>query len=290
MFSEADDLPGVIVDRYGDTIVCQITTAGAEQWRDTVFDALAGLDGVRTVHERSDADARKREGLDERSGHVRGAPADADLVAHEGRWRYAVDVTGGHKTGFYLDQRHARGAIELLAGGRRVLNVFAYTGAFSIIAAGSGATSVESIDSSGPALELARRNAELNGVDIGEVVEADAFTYLRGLRDRARQYDMIILDPPKLAATAGQLDKATRAYKDLNLLALKLLAPGGLLLTFSCSAAMTLDLFQKVVGGAALDAKRTARIVDHLGQPSDHPVPLAFPEAEYLKGLVLEVS
>ena len=287
VFSEADGVPGVIADRYGDTVVCQLTTAGAERWRDTVFDALAGLDGVRTVHERSDADARTREGLDARDGHVRGAPARVDLVAHEGRWRFAVDVAGGHKTGFYLDQRHTRGAIELLAPGRRVLNVFAYTGAFSVIAAGCGAASVSSVDSSGPALAIAARNAELNGVDVGELVEADAFSHLRGLRDRARQYDLIVLDPPKLAATQGQLDKATRAYKDLNLLAVKLLAPGGVLLTFSCSAAMTMELFQKVVAGAALDARRDVAIDDHLHQPSDHPIPLSFPEAEYLTGLVL---
>ncbi|MFT3852153.1 MAG: class I SAM-dependent rRNA methyltransferase [Ilumatobacteraceae bacterium] len=287
VFSEADGVPGVIADRYGDTVVCQLTTAGAERWRDTVFDALAGLDGVRTVHERSDADARKREGLQPRDGNVRGEPADPDLVAHEGRWRFAVDAAGGHKTGFYLDQRHARRAIEQLAPGRRVLNVFAYTGAFSVIAAGSGAATVSSVDSSGPALRLARRNAELNGVDVGELVEADAFTHLRGLRDRARQHDLIVLDPPKLAATQGQLDKATRAYKDLNLLAIKLLAPGGVLLTFSCSAAMTMDLFQKVVAGAALDARRDVAVEDRLHQPSDHPVPLSFPEAEYLKGLVL---
>ena len=287
VFSEADGVPGVIADRYGDTVVCQLTTAGAERWRDVVFDALAGLDGVRTVHERSDAAARKREGLAARDGHVRGVPASDELVAHEGRWRFAVDVAGGHKTGFYLDQRHARRAIEQLAGGRSVLNVFAYTGAFSVIAAGSGATAVTSVDSSGPALAGAGRNAALNGVDIGELVEADAFTYLRGLRDRARQYDMIILDPPKLAATAGQLDKATRAYKDLNLLAVKLLAPGGRLLTFSCSAAMDAALFQKVVAGAALDAGRDVAIEGRLQQPSDHPVPLSFPEAEYLKGLIL---
>lgn len=287
VFSEADGVPGVIADRYGDTVVCQLTTAGAERWRDAVFAALAGLDGVRTVHERSDADARKREGLEPRDGCVRGEPANRDLVAHEGRWRFAVDVAGGHKTGFYLDQRHARRAIEQLAPGRRVLNVFAYTGAFSVIAAGSGAASVSSVDSSGPALRLAQRNAQLNGVDVGELVEADAFTHLRGLRDRARQYDLIVLDPPKLAATQGQLDKATRAYKDLNLLAIKLLAPGGALLTFSCSAAMTMDLFQKVVAGAALDARRDVAIEDRLHQPSDHPVPLSFPEAEYLKGLVL---
>jgi 23S rRNA (cytosine1962-C5)-methyltransferase len=166
--------------------------------------------------------------------------------------------------------------------------VFSYTGAFSVAAAGSGAASVLSIDSSGPALEVARRNGELNGLDIGEVMEADAFTALRGLRDRARQYDLIALDPPKLAANERQLDRATRAYKDLNLLAIKLLAPGGVLLTFSCSGAMSAELFQKVVAGAAHDAKRTVRIIDRLAQPEDHPVPLAFPEAEYLKGLVLQ--
>ena len=159
-----------------------------------------------------------------------------------------------------------------------------------MIAAGSGAASVVSIDSSEPALLVAARNGELNDVEIGELIEADAFTALRGLRDRARQYDLIVLDPPKLAANDRQVDKATRAYKDLNLLAIKLLAPGGTLLTFSCSGAMTSDLFQKVVAGAALDAGRTVRIVGRLAQPSDHPVPLAFPEAEYLKGLILEAE
>jgi 23S rRNA (cytosine1962-C5)-methyltransferase len=212
------------------------------------------------------------------------------LVAREGRWQYRIDPTAGHKTGFYLDQRNARLAIERLAPGTRFLNVFSYTGAFSVIAAGVGATDILSIDSSGPALATARINADLNGVDIGELLEADAFTALRGLRDRARSYDLIALDPPKLAATDRQVDKAARAYKDLNLLAVKLLAPGGTLLTFSCSGAMTADLFQKVVAGAALDAGRTVRIVDRLTQPSDHPVPLAFPEAEYLKGLVLQAD
>ena len=290
VFSEADGVPGLTADRYGDTVVCQLTTAGADAWRNPIADALAALPGVRTVYERSDADIREREGLDAQVGLLRGDDPDPSLVAREGRWQYRIDPTAGHKTGFYLDQRNARLAIERLAPGTRFLNVFSYTGAFSVIAAGVGATDILSIDSSGPALATARINADLNGVDIGELLEADAFTALRGLRDRARSYDLIALDPPKLAATDRQVDKAARAYKDLNLLAVKLLAPGGTLLTFSCSGAMTADLFQKVVAGAALDAGRTVRIVDRLTQPSDHPVPLAFPEAEYLKGLVLQAD
>jgi 23S rRNA (cytosine1962-C5)-methyltransferase len=290
VFSEADGVPGIVADRYGDTIVVQSTTAGGDAWREVVADALISLPGVECVYERSDADVRAREGLEARVGVVRGALPSTEMVIHEGPWRFAIDIGGGHKTGFYLDQRNARAALAHLATGRRVLNVFSYTGAFSVIAAASGAASVQSIDSSGPALSVAVRNGELNAVDVGDLMEADAFTALRGLRDRARQYDLIVLDPPKLAANDRQIDKATRAYKDLNLLAVKLLAPGGVLLTFSCSGAMTSDLFQKVVAGAALDAGRTVRIIDRLAQPSDHPVPLAFPEAEYLKGLVLEAE
>lgn len=290
VFSEADGVPGVVADRYGTTIVLQLTTAGADAWREVVADALISLPEVTCVYERSDADIRQREGLEARSGVLRGALPTTEMVIHEGPWRFAIDIGGGHKTGFYLDQRNARATIAGLASGRRVLNVFSYTGAFSVIAAGSGAASVLSIDSSGPALSVATRNGELNGVEIGELMEADAFTALRGLRDRARQFDLIVLDPPKLAANDRQIDKATRAYKDLNLLAIKLLAPGGVLITFSCSGAMTSDLFQKVVAGAALDAGRTVRIIGRLAQPSDHPVPLAFPEAEYLKGLILEAE
>ena len=194
-----------------------------------------------------------------------------------------------------VSSRDARGVVASYAAGRRVLNVFSYTGAFSVIAAAAGASSLLSIDSSGPALAVAARNGALNGVDVGELLEADAFLALRKLRDRAQQYDLIMLDPPKLANTERQLDKATRAYKDLNLLALKLLSPGGVLITWSCSGAMSMDLFQKVVAGAALDARRPgsqceARIIGRLHQPSDHPVPLPFPEAEYLKGLIVQTD
>lgn len=290
VFSEADGVPGLVADRYGDTVVCQFTTAGADAWRDVLADAVASLPGVQCVYERSDADVRAREGLGERTGLLRGAEPSPDLVANESGFRFGVDVADGHKTGFYLDQRDARDAIARVASGRRVLNAFAYTGAFSVIAAARGAAEVTSIDSSGPALATAARNGQLNAVDVGELMEADVFTALRGLRDRAKQYDLICLDPPKLANSDKQIDKATRAYKDLNLLAVKLLAPGGLLMTWSCSGAMTMELFQKVVAGAALDAKRTVRIVGRMHQPSDHPVPLAFPEAEYLKGLVLQAD
>jgi 23S rRNA (cytosine1962-C5)-methyltransferase len=289
VFSEADGVPGLIADRYGDVVVCQFTAAGADLWRDVLMDALATLPGVASVYERSDVDVREREGLPMRTGLARGVEP-AEVLIHEAGVQYAVDVRAGHKTGFYLDQRNARREVAVWAKGRRVLNVCSYTGAFSVIAAQRGATSITSIDSSAVAQQAARRNAELNGVDIGELIEGDAFAELRRLRDRALHYDLIVLDPPKLAATERQLDKASRAYKDLNLSALKLLAPGGVLLTFSCSGAMTMELFQKVVAGAALDARRDARVIGRLHQPDDHPVPLWFPEAEYLKGLVIRVD
>lgn len=290
VFSEADGVPGVIADRYGNTVVLQLGTAGADRWRDVVADALQSLADVECVYERSDIDAREREGLQPRTGLVRGSQPASETIVHERGYRFAVGLTEGQKTGFYLDQRNARAAIAQFAQGRSVLNAFSYTGAFSVIAAANGATEITSLDSSGPALAGAHRNAELNSVEVGEQIEGDAFAELRKLRDRARSYDLIILDPPKLAPTQAQLDRASRAYKDLNLLAAKLLAPGGILMTFSCSGGMSPDLFQKVVAGAALDARRNLRIVGRLDQPSDHPVPLSFPEAAYLKGLILEAE
>ncbi len=290
VFSEADGIPGLIVDRYGSIVVCQFTTAGAEIFRDTIVDELRHLPGVTGVYERSDADAREREGLGARTGVLWGEQPNDELIMREGTWRFAVDVAAGHKTGFYLDQRNARAALTSVSAGRRVLNVFAYTGAFSVVAAASGSSSVLSIDSSATALATARRNGELNGVDVGELVEADAFVELRRLRDRAAAFDLIIMDPPRLAPTEAHVQRASRAYKDLNLLALKLLAPGGLLMTFSCSGGVSTALFTKIVAGAALDARRSARIVARLGQSPDHPVPLTFPEAEYLKGLVIAVD
>ncbi|MEI7619703.1 MAG: class I SAM-dependent rRNA methyltransferase [Actinomycetota bacterium] len=290
VFSEADAVPGVIADRYGNSVVLQLGTAAADKWSDVVADALMSIDGVDCVYERSDIDAREREGLAQRTGLLRGNQPPPESIINERGYRFSVGFTEGQKTGFYLDQRNARAAIAEVAQGRRVLNAFSYTGAFSVIAAATGATEVTSLDSSGSALVGARRNAELNQVAVGEQIEGDAFAELRKLRDRARSYDLILLDPPKLAPTEAQVERASRAYKDLNLLAAKLLAPGGILMTFSCSGGMSPDLFQKVVAGAALDARRNLRIIGRLDQPSDHPVPLNFPEAAYLKGLILEAD
>lgn len=289
VFSEADGLPGIIVDRYASVAVVQNGTPGADRWREVVADALLSVSGIDAVVERSDTDARALEQLSERNETVRGAPAD-EVIIHEGALRFAVAVSVGQKTGFYLDQRNARRAIADVAAGARVLNAFSYTGAFSVAALRAGAASVTELDSSSPALAGARRNAELNEVRVDEQIDGDAFAELRRLRDRARQFDLILLDPPRLAPTEAHVARATRAYKDLNLLAIKLLASGGTLMTFSCSGGLSEELFQKVVAGAALDAKRDVRIVGRLSQPSDHPVPLAFPEAAYLKGLVLRAD
>ena len=287
VFGDADGLPGLVVDRYGEVVVMQITTVGIERWRDVIADVLFAIPEIDCVYERSDGDDRKREGLDERVGIARGRLPD-EVHARENGFTFAVDVASGHKTGFYIDQRGARMLIPQLSNGARVLNVFGYTGSFSVIAARNGASSVTTIDSSAPSIELAKLNARINDTDIGELIVGDAGEQLRRLRDRRAEFDLIILDPPKFAPTQKNLDRASRAYKDVNLLGAKLLAPGGRLLTFSCSGAVSADLFQKIVAGAALDAKRSMSIVQRLGQPVDHPVLLSYPESEYLKGMLLQ--
>jgi 23S rRNA (cytosine1962-C5)-methyltransferase len=289
VFGDADGLPGLVVDRYSEVVVMQITAVGVEKWRETIADLLFALPGVSCVYERSDSEDRKREGLDERVGVARGS-LPTEVFARENGFTFAVDVESGHKTGFYIDQRNARLLIPQLAVGARVLNVFGYTGSFSVIAKRSGAESVTTIDSSAPSLELTRLNARLNDTEPGELIVGDAGEQLRRMRDRRAEFDLIILDPPKFAPTQKNLDRASRAYKDVNLLGAKLLAPGGRLLTFSCSGAVSIDLFQKIVAGAALDAKRSLSIVQRLGQPVDHPVLLSYPESEYLKGLLLQAN
>jgi 23S rRNA (cytosine1962-C5)-methyltransferase len=286
---ESDGVPGLVVDRYGDTLVAQFLGAGAEAWRDVIADALESTTGCARIFERSDAEVRALEGLAERAGALRGAaePTLIEIVEHG--LRYAVDIAHGHKTGFYLDQRDNRRLCRELAAGREVLNCFCYSGGFSLAALAGGARSALSIDSSGDALALARRNAELNNLAGAEWLEADVFAHLRKLRDQGRHFDMIVLDPPQFAPTAAHAEKAARAYKDINLLAFKLLRPRGLLMTHSCSGGVGADLFQKIVAGAALDAGADARILRRLMASADHPVALSFPEGDYLKGLLCQV-
>ncbi len=286
---EADGLPGLVVDRYGDTLVVQVLSAGAERWRDSLVDALGELTGCARIYERSDAEVRKLEGLPERIGALRGDAPAAPIEIVEHGLRYAVDVIGGQKTGFYLDQRDNRRRIRELSSGREVLNGFCYTGGFSLAALAGGARSVASVDSSGVAIEFGRRNAAANGLadSRAEWREADVFGYLREARAQGRGFDLIVLDPPKFAPTEKHAPAAARAYKDVNLNALKLLRPDGLLATFSCSGGVSEDLFQKIVAGAAADAGVSATILERFHAAPDHPVLLEFPEGEYLKGLLL---
>jgi len=287
--AESDGLPGVVADRYGDVVVLQLSSAGSETWRDAIADGLVAATGAACIYERSDAEVRALEGLDSRVGVLRGRlPRPVEIV--EAGLRYRVDVAGGQKTGFYLDQRDNRARVGTLARGRRVLNAFCYTGGFTLAALAGGADTVVSIDSAADALALARANLAANpALDAARAQWrcADVFAELRVLRNEGRSFDLIVLDPPKFAPTAAHAMRAARAYKDINLLALKLLAPGGLLATFSCSGGVSAELFQKIVAGAAVDAQADATILARLSASADHPVALAFREGEYLKGLLL---
>ncbi len=286
--AESDGLPGVIVDRYGPYRVLQCLAAGAERWRQALVELLQ--EGAEGVYERSDAEVRSLEGLEPRRGPLWGAEPPAHVEIREYGLRFLVDLRQGHKTGFYLDQRENRGLFRQLVGpGQRVLNVFAYTGGFAVAALAAGAEQVLSIESSEAALELARRNVALNGLpaERAQWLADNAFVALRRLRDGGRSFDAIVLDPPKFAPTPGHVPKAARGYKDINLLALKLLRPGGWLMTFSCSGGLSAELFQKIVADAAADAGVRALVLRTMGQPPDHPFDLAFPEGRYLKGLLV---
>jgi 23S rRNA (cytosine1962-C5)-methyltransferase len=287
--AECDGLPGLVVDRYADVLVAQLLSAGAERWREAILDALVELTGCEAIFERSDAEVRRLEGLEARSGFVRGNRTAARCAIVEYGLDFHVDVEQGQKTGFFLDQRENRQRVRSLAGGREVLDGFCYTGGFSVAALAGGANRVLALESSAAALAVARENLAANGLEASraELVQADVFAYLRQLRDRGASFGLVVLDPPKFAPTAAQARNAARAYKDINLLALKLLAPGGLLATFSCSGGVSAELFQSIVAGAALDAGVEAKIIERFGAASDHPVALEFPEGEYLKGLLL---
>ncbi|HSD99838.1 MAG TPA: class I SAM-dependent methyltransferase [Burkholderiales bacterium] len=290
LHGESDGLPGVVADRYGETAVVQLTSAGADRWRDAIADGLLQVEGIRRVWERSDAEVRALEGLPPATGPLRGQHEPARIAVSEHGIRFEVDLEHGHKTGFYLDQRENRLRVRGLARGRDVLDGFCYTGGFALNAAAGGARSVLALDSSAEALGLGRANAKLNGLTGVDWVGGDVFQMLRQFRDRGRQFDLITLDPPKFAPTAAHAPKAARAYKDINLLAFKLLRPGGSLMTFSCSGGISADLFQKIIAGAALDAGVEAQFIERLGAGPDHPVALNFPEGEYLKGLLCRVA
>jgi 23S rRNA (cytosine1962-C5)-methyltransferase len=296
LHGESDGLPGVVADLYGDTVVLQLTAVGADRWRRAIVGALAAATGCARLYERSDADVRRLEGLALEVGWRLGAPADGNaplLVIAENDVRMHVDVVAGHKTGFYLDQRDNRLLVRRLAAGCDVLNCFCYTGGFSLQALAGGAASVLSLDSSGPALATAAANLKLNPqlpADRAEWREADVFAELRALKLAERRFGLIILDPPKFAPSAAHAERAARAYKDINLFALRLLAPGGLLMTYSCSGGIPPEMFQKIVADAAVDAGRDVRIVQRLAAAPDHPVALAFAEGEYLKGLLCQVD
>jgi 23S rRNA (cytosine1962-C5)-methyltransferase len=291
--AEADGLPGLVVDRYGEVLSAQFGSAGADRWREVLADALVTESGCTQLYERSDASARTLEGLAPRIGWLRGnAAAPTELAITEHGWQLLLDVAQGHKTGFYLDQRDNRARLAHWVrqlGCRRVLNCYSYTGGFSVAALAAGAGHVTSVDSSAPALALLQRNVALNGFAAARsrVVDADVNAFLRDSLKVDERFDAIVLDPPKFAPSMAHAERAARAYKDINRLALKLLAPGGLLLSFSCSGGVGAELFHKIVAGAGADAGVDGAILERLEAAPDHPATLAFPEGEYLKGLVV---
>lgn len=300
IFGEADGLPGLIVDWYIEDVaqnprgqlVCQFMAAGVEAWKEAIVNALTTATGCPNVYERSDVSIRDKEGLEQITGLLAGDEPPETIIANENGVRYHVDVRNGHKTGFYVDQRDNRALVQTYAQARDVLNCFCYTGGFSLAAMKGGAKRVVSIDSSGEALNTAQKNVQANGFDAGRAtwLDADAFKTLRRLHEEGERFDLVVLDPPKFAASREHVDRAARAYKDINLTGFKLLRPGGLLFTYSCSGAIDAELFQKIVAGAAADAKVDARIIKRLGAGVDHPLLTAFPEGEYLKGLLLQIA
>lgn len=291
VFSESDGLPGLVVDRYASHVVCQVLSAGAEAWRETLVVELGRQLEPAGIFERSEASARRKEGLASRRGSVYGSEPPARVEYRSGALRRFVEIAQGQKTGAYLDQQANRERVARYARGARVLDAFAYTGGFALACLAAGAEEAVMLESSADALRHAAEEAERNGVAAAcRFVQADVFDELRALRDRGERFGVVVLDPPKFVHSAEQIRSGSRGYKDVNLLAFELLEPGGILATFSCSGHVDAGLFQKIVAGAAVDAGRSARILERLGQPPDHPVGLEFPEGEYLKGLILEVD
>jgi 23S rRNA (cytosine1962-C5)-methyltransferase len=291
VYAESDGLPGLIVDHLGGFLVIQLLTQGAAARAELITSLLAELLAPRGIYERSDAEVREKESLPPSEGPLWGeTPPERVLLRHAGGMQLHADLRGGQKTGAYLDQARNRLHVARYCAGAEVLDCFCYTGGFTVAAARAGAAHITSVDGSAPALETLRANLDLNPTPaVVEPVEADVFRLLRQFRLEERQFDVVILDPPKFAHSQGQLERATRGYKDINLIAAQILRPGGVLASFSCSGLVSAELFQKVVFGAALDARRDVQVVERLTQAPDHPVLLSFPEGEYLKGLICRV-
>ena len=288
---ESDDLPGLVVDRYGDTLVVQLLSAGVHRWKDVLMDALLEHTGLTRIYERSDTSTRALEGLPETTGWIRG-DGPTDLVLREHDWQLGVDIAHGHKTGFYLDQRDSRRRFADYTrrlGFGSVLNCYCYTGGFTVAALAGGARHVTSIDSSASAIAMAESNVQRNGFDLARTTfaDADVNASLRRFHESGQTFDAIVLDPPKFAPTVAHAERAARAYKDINRLALKILNPGGALFTYSCSGGISVDLFHKIVASAGIDAGVDGFIVERMGGAPDHPMTIQFPEGEYLKGLVV---
>lgn len=290
--AESDSLPGLVVDKYADFIVCQFLSAGAEFWKKEIVEILVDLINPSGIFERSDVEVREKEGLQQSKGILYGKAPEELIEIIENENRFLVDVNYGHKTGFYLDQRDNRKLLENFVLGKEVLNCFSYTGGFSIYAIKAGASNVVNVDSSAESLSLAHKIFTLNGIDSSkyENTQDDVFKYLRKLRDTSKQFDVIILDPPKFAESVSQIEKASRGYKDINLLALKLLKKNGVLFTFSCSGHIVPELFNKIIADAAADAGREVHLLKYLTQSPDHTMLTSFPEGLYLKGLVCKVN
>ncbi|MCG3728474.1 class I SAM-dependent methyltransferase [Vibrio cincinnatiensis] len=291
--AESDGLPGITIDKYQNYLVCQLLSAGAEFHKDNLVEALKYCFSDCSIYERSDVAVRKKEGLEERVGVLYGNTPPDSVIIEENGVKISVDIVGGHKTGFYLDQRDSRYHSMKYVKDKEVLNCFSYTGGFGLYALKGGAKRVINADVSQPALDTAKLNAHLNEFDISKkravFLNADVFKLLREYRDQGTQFDVVIMDPPKFADAKAQLAGACRGYKDINMLAMQILKPGGTLLTYSCSGLMDQTLFQKIIADAALDAKREVKFIERFGQAADHPIDSAYPEGFYLKGFACKV-
>ncbi|MBO5306577.1 MAG: class I SAM-dependent methyltransferase [Lentisphaeria bacterium] len=290
--SEADGLPGLVVDRFGEFLVMQISAAGVERFREEFVELLMKELGAKGIYERSDLPVRAKEGLAERTGLAAGEQPPNPIIIRENGMRFAVDVRHGQKSGFYFDQRESRRAVAKYADRRTVLNCFSYTGGFAVAALKAGAKHVINVDSSSPALRQAAHNLEMNKINKEqfENVPGDVFEILRQYAAEKRKFDMVILDPPKFVDSQRNLTRGCRAYQDIARLGFQLLNPGGLLFNFSCSGLMTPELFQKITADAALAANTDGTIVEKLHQSPDHNIPLSTPETFYLKGLITRIK